>query len=264
MKKSQLSKEEIIDTLEYFENNEEAKMWDAISKMRWATISAEFYTKASDVIEEYLVRNYVAKDIVKLHNFVVDKRKYLMNTLEDFLDETEIDEYDVSDDTLWDLCSHIVGMGEEMFYFVIDNPSVIDKIIPTVVENFEYGFNSAIFRLNMEEDDVEGIDDTASTENVCDDYCHAYSYDLTCDDDEYDEETDEPLYEEEETIEDVDEKDIEEVEKTPMEKYKELAYKVLDEMNQYFGKKTEHDLDETKIEYFDNGYSVTKTRKTKF
>ena len=52
-----------------------------------------------------------------------------------------------TDDSLWDFSSHIVGLGEVMYNYVIDHPNCIIELQKDYVENFEYGFDKAIYEI---------------------------------------------------------------------------------------------------------------------
>ena len=47
----------------------------------------------------------------------------------------------VSDDGLWDLTAHIVGLGKEVYYKVVNDPVLIVNYKDDCVENFGYAFH---------------------------------------------------------------------------------------------------------------------------
>ena len=61
----------------------------------------------------------------------------------------------LTNDELWDLCAHIVGLGDVMYYYVIDHPDIILMLKDDVRENFEYGFDKAIYELQYAKTDAE-------------------------------------------------------------------------------------------------------------
>ena len=75
-----------------------------------------------------------------MQNFVVEKRKELQKALKDKIK-------DIGDDSFWDLCSHIVGLGESVYNLCLKYPEIARILIDDKVENFEYGFTKAVYDL---------------------------------------------------------------------------------------------------------------------
>ena len=102
----------------------------------------EYDERPYDKVGEFCVNNYSLKETILLQNFVVEKRKELQNKLRDKIKN-------ISDDGFWDLCSHIVGLGESMYDLCIKYPEIAQILINDKKENFEYGFTKAVYELQM-------------------------------------------------------------------------------------------------------------------
>lgn len=117
----------------------EEKMWDIINTIGWG-VKTTNYTQ----IKNFLKDNYDKKIVIKLQLFCKEKRKKLINILDDYENKIGISSYyGVSDDGFWDLTAHIVGLGKHWYYQVIENPEIAKEIADNYMykENFEYIFN---------------------------------------------------------------------------------------------------------------------------
>lgn len=126
--------------------------WNIINEIKWYNNSKMYGKEANDMVAEYCISNLTYEEIIELHNFVVDKRKELSNFLMGYLtgiSKERRKELTVSDDGFWDLCSHIVGMGEVVFNLVKTYPYMIFDLQREAQENFEYGFDKAVYEINM-------------------------------------------------------------------------------------------------------------------
>ena len=47
----------------------------------------------------------------------------------------------LSDDSFWDLTSHIVGLGKDVYISVLKEPKTIENYLNSYKENFSYCFN---------------------------------------------------------------------------------------------------------------------------
>lgn len=125
--------------------------WNIIEDMKWFYISRDYGYEANDKVAQYLIeRNYTVEEISKIHNFVVEQREIVKNFIYGFLrgcPRHEKEKYKLNDDGTWDLSSHIVGMGKQMVDLVLGNPDLIFTLQKIKIENFEYGFDKAIFEL---------------------------------------------------------------------------------------------------------------------
>lgn len=122
--------------------------WKLIEEIGWYWKAKE--ENPNDEVAEYLIKNYSTNDIVELKNFVVRNRLKLQGFILGYCKSSprELrDKIRLSDDGLWDFSSHIVGLGEVMYNYVIDHPECIVELQKDYVENFEYGFDKAIYEI---------------------------------------------------------------------------------------------------------------------
>ena len=141
------------------ENNAYAPLtsWDKINELGWYW-KAKKDSANDDIAAELLSRYQDVNDIVVLQNFVVEARTYLEGLLTGYFKNSpqEIrEEMDLTNDEMWDLCSHIVGLGDVMYYYVVDHPDIVLTLKNDVRENFEYGFDKAIYELQYAKTDAE-------------------------------------------------------------------------------------------------------------
>jgi hypothetical protein len=123
--------------------NENKKLqWRMIEDINWGKLIQENNEHPYDKVGEFCLNNYSLKEIILLQNFVVEKRKELQDKLKDKIQF-------VSDDSFWDLCSHIVGLGESVYNLCIKYPEIAQILINDKKENFEYGFTKATYELQM-------------------------------------------------------------------------------------------------------------------
>ena len=139
--------------IEIGDNNieNEKKYWDSIQDIKWYFLSRNYGIDASKKVTEFLIKNFTLDEVFDFKNFVVDKRKYLENRISSYLrilTKDQRKEYKLSDDGTWDLCSHIVGMGETVYYYVLHHIDSIFLFQKDIQENFEYGFDGAIYEIN--------------------------------------------------------------------------------------------------------------------
>lgn len=122
--------------------------WKMIEEIGWYWKAKE--ENPNDEVAKYLIENYSTNVIVELKNFVVQKRLKLQGFILSYCKSSSIefkDKIQLSDDSLWDFSSHIVGLGEVMYNYVIDHPNCIIELQKDYVENFEYGFDKAIYEI---------------------------------------------------------------------------------------------------------------------
>lgn len=126
--------------------------WKQIYEIKWFYLSNDFRYEANDVVSDFLIKKYNnINDIIELHNFIVKQREIVKNYIYGFLracPSYEKKRYKLNDDGTWDLASHIVGMGKVTMDLVFKKPEIIFILQDIKNENFEYGFDKAIFELN--------------------------------------------------------------------------------------------------------------------
>lgn len=116
---------------------DESIYWSVIESIGWGRLSIDY--KQISVNLEYM---YAPEFIDKLRDFVVKKRSNLQNRLKEYVathPNTKCNVWGISDDGFYDVTAHIVGLGEQAYSDIYNNP----EIIPTYnyKENFEYIFH---------------------------------------------------------------------------------------------------------------------------
>lgn len=125
--------------LQYKKKQHEIKMWNHIFNIGWGITSIN-----TKYLKNYIKDNYTPKQIEQLKRFVKFKRKELQKILKEYEQKNNLTNYfQVSDGGFWDLTAHIVGLGKERYYSVINNPEIAREISLNYMykENFEYIFN---------------------------------------------------------------------------------------------------------------------------
>ena len=147
-----------MNKLELDNVNNNNYFWRQIDHIRWYYLANDFGREANDAVSEYLLKNYDnVNDIIELHNFIVEQREVVKNYICGFLrgcPSYKKSNYRLSDDGTWDLASHIVGMGKVTMDLVFRKPEIIFILQDIKVENFEYGFDRAIFEFSNKKDTV--------------------------------------------------------------------------------------------------------------
>ena len=117
----------------------EKLMWEHIFNIGWGVKSLNYKE-----LKKRISENYSDKEIKRIKEFAVFKRRELKKVLNDFEKNIGIPNYyNVSDDGFWDLTAHIVGLGKERYNSVINDPVIAREIVINNMyrENFEYIFN---------------------------------------------------------------------------------------------------------------------------
>lgn len=128
-------------------NNNKNHNWKIIEEINWAKLIKKYPQTPYDKVGEYLKENYTLNEIINLEKFFVNKRKELQNVLK----ECNIT---ISNDELWDLSAHITALGENVYNLCMKYTDIAKIIKLDAVENFEYGFTSAVFELKNNENKV--------------------------------------------------------------------------------------------------------------
>lgn len=159
MEESVSNSNKIYDTVlkknNFDENNKieqkELNCWREIESLKWYWLSSKNRQfNPNDELASILVSKYSLNEIVQLHNFVVMHRIKLQSFLQGYYKSSPQEfrkQVKLSDDGLWDFSSHMVGLGEVMFNYVLDHPDSILELQKDYTENFEYGFDKAIFQI---------------------------------------------------------------------------------------------------------------------
>ena len=128
--------------------------WKIIDKLNWKEISInsstirDYQEKVFKVFydNEFSIENISdLREILKLYASVLRERveQYSVENYGDrhiFPNNSEV--IIISDDTFWDLCCHIVGLGKETFEYIFNNPSEIINY-PNFRESFWYCFSDS-------------------------------------------------------------------------------------------------------------------------
>lgn len=130
--------------------------WKVIESINWEKLCKQFddhqkLLKEGEIMLYSL--NLSNENIIYTANFVRNK----INEIESFIDGFSLGKYgstyeflnicfkhSISDDGYWDLCAHIVGLGETIFNNVKKDPMFILKYENEYRENFEYIFSRAL------------------------------------------------------------------------------------------------------------------------
>lgn len=118
--------------------------WQLIEEINWGYLIQQFPNKPYDMVGTYCAENFSLNETILLQNFVVEKRKELQEKLKNHIQG-------IGDDSFWDLCSHIVGLGESVYNLCLKYPDIAKILIDDKVENFEYGFTKAIYDIQEKE-----------------------------------------------------------------------------------------------------------------
>lgn len=122
------------------------KFWDIIEELDWKGACKE--TERPYIITRERFENIIAKfDSTfgsEIENTAKAYRQILLVKLREYSFEKYDDRYvfpRVSDDSLWDLTAHIVGLGEKVYNNIMEHPEQIVDYLNEYQENFEYTFN---------------------------------------------------------------------------------------------------------------------------
>ena len=121
----------------------EEKYWEVIGQIGWGTKC----TKKEEVAD--ILRPMDPVFVRRLYTFIVRKRNELTVAFDAYaMSKTGSIKnfWGVGDDGFWDLRSHIVGLGEILYYKCKEEPEIAKKIADTrqFIENFEYGITTII------------------------------------------------------------------------------------------------------------------------
>lgn len=114
--------------------------WKLIEDINWGYLIKQYPQHPYDYVGDYCVENFTLRETILLQNFVVEKRRELQKKLQTHIKG-------IGDDSFWDLCSHIVGLGESVYNLCLKYPKIAEILIQDKVENFEYGFTKAVYDL---------------------------------------------------------------------------------------------------------------------
>lgn len=130
--------------------------WKVIENIKWFYLARDHGKEANDKVAEFLLENqFSINEIINIHNFVVRQREIVKNFIHGYLrgcPSYTKEKYKLGDDSTWDLASHIVGMGKQMVDLVLGNPELIFCLQNIKQENFEYGFDKAIYEIQNKEE----------------------------------------------------------------------------------------------------------------
>lgn len=126
-------------------NDNETLFWQAVNDIDWSSDDNEY------TMSQYLQLNFDVETITDMQRIECEKRNEMENFIKSYLKslkEDEREKFTLDDEGIFDLASHIVGMGKTMYKYVKDNPNVIFHLQNNYKSCFEYGFDDAIFALN--------------------------------------------------------------------------------------------------------------------
>lgn len=145
--------DDMLDNIskELFELNDE-HYWAIISEIEWYSHLRDVEKNPNDTVKEFLIGFLDVDMISNIKNFVVEKRKEIQHSFMQYYKnkKKKKNEAYYSNDTLWDVSASIVGMGKSAYELAINSPEFVEFIAKTknYYENFEYGFDAAIYETN--------------------------------------------------------------------------------------------------------------------
>lgn len=126
----------------------ENKFWNIINIIDWESACNETKypyeitrERFKGFINDNNIDDYFVREIIETAKAY---RKILVTKVREYSFDTCGNRYsfpDVSDDRLWDLTAHIVGLGEKVYNKIMKHPELIEKYKNSYKENFEYTFN---------------------------------------------------------------------------------------------------------------------------
>ena len=132
------------------------KFWDVVKEIGWRE-ACDMHHRNEDVNANDIAKRKFNKikesftDKTEQFNFCSqvekvydDYRNVLVDAVHSYSAKKYGDRYvfpSVSDDGLWDLTAHIVGLGKEVYYKVVNDPVLIVNYKDDCVENFGYAFH---------------------------------------------------------------------------------------------------------------------------
>lgn len=132
-------------------NKNEINYWNIINDIGWYELVNSENALQNENVKEYLIGFMDVNFVSDFKNFVVDRRKEIQENYLKFSQENNNEtSIFISDDSLWDVTSSIIGMGKSSYELALKTPKFIEFIYQTknYKENFEYGFDSAIYEIN--------------------------------------------------------------------------------------------------------------------
>lgn len=111
------------------------QVWSIIDAIGWGTATTDYNS-----IYVALSKVYQKRKIESIGERVDQIRERLVKRIRDYEDQNGIENlFNVSDDGLWDVTAHIVGLGKAAYGKAMNDPSVFVKL--DAVENFGYSFH---------------------------------------------------------------------------------------------------------------------------
>lgn len=121
--------------------------WEIIEKINWYEITKLYKEDAINKVKDYCL-NYLTNDeIINLFNFIINKRDILIDEIKG-KDYHNI--YNLTDIELYDICSHIVGLGKQMYYTLLNNVEHVNLFFNDYIKSYEYGFDCALYEMNTQ------------------------------------------------------------------------------------------------------------------
>lgn len=131
-----------------FMSASEQLMWQIIDECDWKNLSKinkddsiyDDFEEAENKLKEKLKEKYTIKQLRMVNELIREKRFKLQDILESFTDDNSY--FDVTDDSFYDLTTHIVGLGKKEYDKVCKDPELARKrsLNNDYRENFEYIF----------------------------------------------------------------------------------------------------------------------------
>lgn len=110
-------------------------MWNYVEEINWAERSKE--RRGYESAKRYILENFTPKRIKEIDEFVRARHNDLYKRIEEFerANDTRCGKYG-GDDSFGDMINHAIGLGEEYFNSVMEDPSLLNDL--DFVESFSY------------------------------------------------------------------------------------------------------------------------------
>jgi len=115
-------------------DNADKLMWSIIAQINWAARSK--VQRGYEDGKEFILDNFEEGACRQLRLFVNDRHKELYERINVFENDHGTCGNYGGDDSFGDMINHVIGLGEEVYDMIMDNPKLLDRI--NYVESFGY------------------------------------------------------------------------------------------------------------------------------
>jgi len=115
------------------------ELWSEIRRIGWDSDHSDYACLRKELHER--VTYHHIQEIAEFAKARATEMKEHLNEFAESQPEGLAKYWGVSDDSFWDLCCHIVGLGRDVYRLVMEEPTNAKRLAPR--ENFLYIFNNA-------------------------------------------------------------------------------------------------------------------------